>query len=128
MDASDQVLVEDVILAFVAIIGILILFLGFRFLLPFRFLRRPRRLLIQHSADRTAVASAVRIMDDHPGASPVPLSLGMVDPIRAGPARRYDAATCGRPAFADLVLPGFDDHLPRLRERCPRSALEYRDQ
>ena len=47
MDASDQALLEVVILAFVAILGILILFLGFRLLLPFRFLRGPRRLLAE---------------------------------------------------------------------------------
>jgi hypothetical protein len=89
MDASDQVLVEDVILAFVAILGILILFLGFRFLLPFRFLRRPRRLLVE----------------------------------RLGPLSLLLCAL-----WTITLVPGFDDHLLRLRERCRRSALEYRDQ
>jgi hypothetical protein len=41
----DLELVSSVILAFIGIIGSLILFFGFRLLLPFRFLRRPRLLL-----------------------------------------------------------------------------------
>jgi hypothetical protein len=47
MDVSDQALIEAVIFAFVTFLGILILFIGFRFLLPFRFLRWPRRLLAE---------------------------------------------------------------------------------